>query len=100
MTQLDDIKKLVHAEGFNISMMINKFKKEQAAAKATTEIPDDVYIEVCKEFIKRPPARSPWAYFMKVLILKSHEHCANKTQSHEKFSKTMPQSIKNLFASS
>lgn len=72
-------------------MMINKFKKSQKERKALYEIPDTVYIEVCKEILGRLEnygIKHPYPYFMKVLTLKSHEYFANKTQVENKKFKT------------
>lgn len=86
---LETLKKQCHSKGINISMMINKFKKSQKERKALYEIPDTVYIEVCKTIlaVKEVPDK-PYPYFMKVLTLKSHEYFANKHQVENKRFKT------------
>lgn len=85
-------------------MMINKFKKSQKERKALYEIPDTVYIEVCKDVLNCKELPKSWyPYFMKVLNLKSHEYFANKHQVENKRFKTdrgnptiMKEIMKNL----
>ncbi len=89
---LETLKKQCHSKGINISMMINKFKKSQKERKALYEIPDEVYVEVCKAILAIHKSPSNWyPYFMKVLTLKSHEYFANKHQvEHKKQKGTNP----------
>lgn len=102
MNGLEQIKKQVHSKGFNISMMINKFKKSQRDRKALYEIPEEVYILVCEEILEKLEhysIKQPWPYFMKVLTLKSHEHFANKNQKEHKdksFNRKMPESLRAI----
>ena len=99
-TSLDDYRKLVHAQGFNISRMINKFKKTQRERKALYTVPDEVFIEVCKEYLLRGKGvDQSWPYFMKVLVLKAHENNANaqiRESNKNKFSKSMPQHLADI----
>jgi len=103
-TSLSDYRKLVHDQGFNISMMINKFKKNQRERKATYSVPDEVFIEVCKEYLNRgSKVDKSWPYFMKILVLKAHEDQANQNIRNSKanqFSRSMPQHLKDILASS
>ncbi len=102
MTELEEIKKEVHALGFNISMMINKFKKMQKANHARYDIPDEVYVELCKTAKERLLMRkitAPWPYFIHVLNMKSADYFArkNKEEAREtQFCKTMPESIRSI----
>jgi hypothetical protein len=97
---LSDYRKLVHDQGFNISMMINKFKKSQRERKATYTVPDEVFISVCKEYLRLGKGVDhSWPYFMKVLVLKAHEHNANhqiQTANSQRFSRSMPTHLKDL----
>ena len=88
--------KQVHKKGFNISLMINTYKKRQRARKSTYEVPEEVYIEVCKEYFKRgEEIDKGFPYFMKVLTMKAQDSCARKSQKHEKFGK-MPENIRSI----
>jgi len=101
VSSLESYKKLVHDQGFNISRMINRFKKTQRERKALYTVPDEVYIEVCKEYLKRSPAvTDSWPYFMKVLVLKAHEDNANRNireSNKNNFSRTMPTHLRDIF---
>ncbi len=105
MNELDSAKKMVADKGFNIYLLINKFKKVQREKKALYEVPEEVYCDVCLEISKRleiTKIDNPWPYFMKVLTMKSHEHFANKHQeeakkmSGDKRSTKMPESIRSI----
>lgn len=97
---LSEYRKMVHDQGFNISRMINKFKKTQRERKALYTVPDEVFIEVCKEYLKRGKGvDQSWPYFMKVLVLKAHENNANRniqTAKSEQFSRNMPTHLRDL----
>ena len=98
-TTLDTLKKEVHKSGFNISRMINRFKKDQRKRKAIYEIPDEVLENVCREVLIGRHVTDPYPYFMKVLHLKSHEYFANKNitdNNKNKFSRTMPQHLADI----
>ena len=86
MESLDWYKKEVHKRGFNISMMINLFKKKQRKMKALYEVPDEVFIEVCKEYFKRGDSvDKTFPYFLAVLKKKVEESVVRKNISdHEK----------------
>ena len=94
---LEDHIKAVHRKGFNISMMINTFKKKQREMKSTREIPDSILREVCLEYLKRgDQVKNGFPYFMKVLNMKIDEYQANLNQSDHKsqqFGK-MPSNLK------
>ena len=94
--ELQEYIKAVHDKGFNISMMINTFKKKQRDRGATYQVPDEVYADVCIEYLKRGDnIDHSYPYFMKVLVMKSQDSCANASQKYEKFGK-MTQSIKSI----
>ena len=101
MDNLNDYKKAVHARGFNISRMINKFKKDQRERKALYEVPETVLIEVCKEYLVGREVKDNFPYFLKVLTLKTHQFQANKSQEESNKHKNarMPQHIKDIFKS-
>jgi len=91
--------KQVHDRGFNISMMINTYKKKQADRGATYIVPDEVYISVCEEYIKRgDEVRQGFPYFMRVLVEKSRESCAGRSQEYQRFGE-MAQNIKQIMKS-
>ena len=88
----------VHKEKkVNISMLINRFKKEQRMRRATYEIPEAVYIDVCNTILsltEMPECDYP--YFMKILNLKAHDHVSGKNiQEGEKY-KNEPSQLKNI----
>lgn len=88
----------VHKEKkVNISMLINKFKKDQRARKATYEVPEKVYIAVCKTILglKTMP-KCDYPYFMKILNLKAHENNAQENIEKSKQYKTRPDAIKDI----
>lgn len=94
--ELADYIQAVHAQGFNISMMINKFKKIQVERKSTYTVPDEIFKDVCIEILKRGEViESPYPYFMKVLVMKSQDFCARENQKYKKFGK-MAESIKSI----
>jgi len=96
---LEELKKAVHKKGFNISMMINTFKKRQRALKSTREIPDAVLCEVCLEYLKRGDhIRKEFPYFMRILNSKMDEFQANKVQAEHKEKKfgAMPSNMKSI----
>jgi hypothetical protein len=72
--------KEVHESGFNISALINQFRKESRLA---VELPDSVYISVCNAFIKYKPEK-PWPYFKKVLKGESERHCISLQKEQAK----------------
>ena len=76
----------VHKEkDVNISMLINKFKKDQKERKATYEIPDSVYIAVCDTILSLTTMpKVDYPYFMKIINLKSHEHVAGRNVRESK----------------
>jgi len=80
---LESLKKQVHDKGFNISVLINRFKKDQRARKVTYAVPDEVYIAVCETVLKTDLSRikSNYPYFMRILKAKSEEFFANNAQS-------------------
>ena len=94
MSRLEDLKKQVHTKGFNISMMINRFKKEQRNKKSTAVVPDSVYEYVCLSFLSTSPKDKAWAYFMKVLVMKFKEHMANSNVKQHKKYKSEPTRLK------
>ena len=93
MTELELLKTEVHAKGFNISMMINTFKKKQVERKALYSVPDEVFCEVCRVYLKKGEIRKDFPYFMTVLIRKSEEFMKKKQTEYEGFGK-MADSIK------
>ena len=95
MNNLEQLKKLVHEKGFNISMMINLYKKKRREAKALGEIPEEIYCQVCLEYLKGKAIKCNFPYFMRVLVRKAEEYYAGKSQKYEKFGK-MPDSIKSI----
>jgi len=93
MTELDLLKTEVHAKGFNVSMMINLFKKKQREMKAIHEVPDEVLCAVCRAYLTTTKQiDKSFPYFMTVLQRKSEEYCAANSQKYERFGR-MPQSI-------
>lgn len=99
MTRLEQLRKQIHAKGFNISILINKFKKTQRERKALYEVPESVFEEVCLEYLKRGEnIDKSYPYFMTVLTMKAQESCANNQQKQaglNKFGK-MPENIKSI----
>lgn len=93
MTELDLLRKEVHATGFNISMMINLYKKRQFQRKSTIVLPDEVYCAVCREYLKDRIVRKDFPYFMIVLVKKAEEYCAKFNQDVDKFDKSFPEHI-------
>ncbi len=99
---MKELQKQIYNKGFNIYLLINKFRKLQKQRKALYEVPDEVYLETCKEILKRLEnygVKDKWAYFMHVLTMKSHEYFANKHQTEAKdqqFSRQMPEHLRNL----
>jgi len=89
MTELDLLRKAVHEKGFNISVLINKFKKTQVERKALYQVPESVFCDVCKEYLKNGDRiDKSYPYFMKVLVMKAQESCANaQIKEHAKFKK-------------
>jgi len=76
------IEKVHKEKGVNISMLINKLKKDQRGRKVLYEIPEEVYISVCETILsltKMPKCDYP--YFMKILNLKAHEYNATANVS-------------------
>ena len=57
MNNLEQLKKEVHAKGFNVSMMINLYKKKRVEQKATGIVPDEIYCAVCLEYLKEKEHR-------------------------------------------
>ena len=102
MSTLSEYKIAVHKKGFNISMMINTFKKKQREMKSTREIPESVLCEVCKEYLMRGDSvRSGFPYFMKVLNMKMDDYQSNliQTDHKEKAFGKMPTNIKEAMLS-
>ena len=98
MTELDLLKTEVHAKGFNISMMINLFKKKQRERGAKYVIPDSVYCAVCREYLTKKAVERNFPYFMRVLVRKAEEDCVNRNRQMaelHKFGK-MPESLKGI----
>jgi len=84
------LERVYKEKGVNIMMLINKFKKDQRARKSTYEIPEEVYISVCKTILgltEMPKCDYP--YFMKILNLKAQEHVAqNNVSESRKYKRT------------
>jgi len=99
LTELDLLRKAVHDKGFNISMMINTYKKKQVDRKTTYKVPESVFCDVCKEYLKSGDnIDKSFPYFMKVLVMKAQESCANNSKKQagaNKFGK-MPDNIKAI----
>jgi len=96
MKNLEELKIAVHEKGFNISMMINTFKKKQKLIGSLREIPDSILCEVCEEYLMRLYVKKGFPYFMKVLSVKIDQYYANRVQKEHKeknFGK-MPSNIK------
>ena len=98
-TNLSGYIKLCHSKGFRVAVLINTFKKKQRAMKAVNEVPEEVLIDVCKEFLKEREILIQWPYFMKVLNMKLNGYYAKKTQEEARkaqFSRSRPQHLKEL----
>jgi len=88
MSNLDTLIKQVHAEGFNISVMINLFKKREREHRARRIVPNEVYCAVCLEYLKRHEAiNKSFPYFMKVLNMKADQHIGKQVDKDAKDSK-------------
>jgi len=87
--EFEELKEMVHALGFNIVALINRFKKEQKSMKATVVIPDEVYVNVCKSILLYwDDVEKPWPYFMRVLNEESRSWNANRNiEEHNKIKK-------------
>jgi len=96
--KLEFLKKEVHAKGFNISMMINLYNKKRRDQKCIGVIPEEIYCDVCIEYLKCRAIKRDFPYFMTVLARKTEEHYANKTQAEAKANKfgKMPENIKSI----
>ena len=103
MRTFEELKKDIHKKGFNISMMLNKFKKMQKERKALYEIPEEVFYKTCFEIERRleiSEIENPWPYFMTILTRKSYEYFAGKSREEaekSRFPRTMPQCLSELF---
>ena len=99
MTTLQTLIKEVHLKGFNISAMINLFKKRQREAGSTREVPEEVYVEVCLEYLKDRNIKKDFPYFLKVLNLKADHYHAKQLQEEaekNKFNEFMPEHLKSI----
>ena len=66
--------KSVHAEGFNISMLINTYRKR---SRLSPEIPEEVVRAICLEYLKRKPANG-FPYFLRVLKSQTEKYFAEQ----------------------
>ena len=82
----------------NISMLINKFRKQQRERKALYEIPEEVYMAVCHAILnKKTPTQNYYPYFLKVLQMESDQYFANRQiQESQKFKR--PDAMKDIIA--
>ena len=84
--------KEIHSKGFNISMMINQFRKE---SKLSIEIPEEVILNVCNSFDKYKPIK-PYPYFKKVLKGECEKHCIQLQKDACKTGKTNKDGIDKI----
>lgn len=98
-SMLDLLKLEVHKKGFNISMMINLFKKKQRDRKALYDVPDEVLCAVCSYYLlKHDTISHDFPYFLRVLEAKSQDYRANQTRKEAKDNKfgEMAESVKSI----
>lgn len=96
MSTLEQLKKQVHAKGFNISMMMNLYKKKRVEQGALGVIPEEIYCKVCLEYLKDKEVKRDFPYFLRVLIRKAEEFHAETQQKQPRFDKSYPQHIKSI----
>ena len=72
----------VYKNGLNIYALINRLKKQ---CKIPKDFPDEVIIEVCKEYQRyKKSIGNQWAWFTRVMVVKSREYFANKNIEESK----------------
>ncbi len=95
---LTEIIKKVHAEGLNISALINRVKK-QMKWSAERHFPEEVMIGVCSHYLtNKDKIRNPWPWFIKVLEAECGSYYARESIAKgEEFKKApVAQSLKNI----
>ncbi len=80
--------KRVHAEGLNMSALINRLKKKMGW-KPEDHFPEEVLIKVCDQYFKQKTIiKKPWAWFIRVIEAECGIYYAQKNREEgEKFKK-------------
>ncbi len=91
------MRRVYKEKGVNIYAHINRFKKAQVERKALYEIPDSVYIDVCKQIILcQTRINNHWAYFVIVLKAESEKYFSSKQVQEGKEHKKEPANIMKI----
>lgn len=84
----------VYKLGFNVYMMINKFKKE---SKLNIEVPEEVIINVCISYKQnKDTIKNQYAWFIKALTEESRSYFAKKNEEEGKQYKKEPTQIGDI----